>query len=87
VFVFVLDLYPMLSVSLEFALGDVQRFVLFNVFAFWVPFRVVLSTEISAENDVRFFFAHVCLWAGSFLVYIICVCLHIVVSNTCRLYE
>jgi hypothetical protein len=31
---------------------------------------------------VRFVFTSSCLWEGSYLIYIICVCLRIVVSNT-----
>ena len=31
------------------------------------------------KNDVRFVFTSSCLWEGSCLIYIICVCLRIVV--------
>ena len=34
------------------------------------------------RNDVRFVFTSSCLWDRSCFMYVICVCLHIVVSNT-----
>jgi hypothetical protein len=39
---------------------------------FWFPYK----------NDVRFLFASSCVWDGSYLLYVICVMLHMVVSNT-----
>ena len=35
------------------------------------------------NNDVRFVFNFGSLWEGSCLIYVICVCLCVVVSNTC----
>ena len=35
------------------------------------------------KNDVRFVFTSSCLQEGSYLIYVICVCLRIVVSNIC----
>ena len=46
-------------------------------------FPVVMSVTISAKkNDVRFVFTTSCLYEGPCLIYVICVCLRIVVSNT-----
>jgi hypothetical protein len=45
-------------------------------------FRAVMSGTISAKNDVRFVFTPSCLLEDSCLIYVICVCLRIVVSNT-----
>jgi hypothetical protein len=42
----------------------------------WCPLR------FSNKTDVRFVFTSGCLWEGSCLIHIICVCLCIVVSNT-----
>jgi hypothetical protein len=65
----------------------------------WVPccdvryeFRVVMSVMSSVlwcplrfphKNYVRFVFISGYLWEGSCLVYVICICLRVVVSNTC----
>jgi hypothetical protein len=38
--------------------------------------------DIRIKNDVRFVFISSCLWEGSCLIYVICVCFRIVVSNT-----
>ena len=45
-------------------------------------FRVVLSVTISQKNDDRFVFTTSCLHAGSCLIYVICMCLRILLSNT-----
>ena len=55
--------------------------VLLCVFTFLVP-CVVISGPISAYNNVWFVFASSCLQEDSCLIYVICVCLRIVVSNT-----
>jgi hypothetical protein len=73
--------------------------VVLCVFALWVPccdvryeFRVVMSVMSSVlwcplrfphKNYVRFVFISGYLWEGSCLVYVICICLRVVVSNTC----
>jgi hypothetical protein len=49
---------------------DVYEFVL------WCPLR------FPHRNDVQFVFTSSCLWEGSCLIYVICVCFRIVVSNT-----
>ena len=55
-------------------------------------FRVVMSVMSSVlwcplrfphKNYVRFVFISGYLWEGSCLVYVICICLRVVVSNTC----
>ena len=45
-------------------------------------FHVVVSVTISAWNDVGFVFTSSCLWERSCFIYVICVCVRIVVSNT-----
>jgi hypothetical protein len=42
----------------------------------WCPLR------FPHNNDVRFVFTSSCLYVGSCLIYVICVCWRIVVSNT-----
>ena len=42
----------------------------------------MMSVTISDTNDVRFVFVCICLQEGSCLIYVICDCLHIVVSKT-----
>jgi hypothetical protein len=48
----------------------------FIFFKLWCPLR------IPHNNDVRFVFTSRCLYEGSCLISVICVCLRIVVSNT-----
>ena len=50
-------------------------------------FRVVMSTTISAWNDVRIVFTSSCLYEGSCLIYVICVCLRMLVSHKYWLLE
>ena len=56
----------------------------------WGLCNVVLNCNIDFflhENDVRFVFIPSCLYEVSSLIYVICVCLCIVVSNMYWLYE
>ena len=47
---------------------------------FWVPYcDVRYDFRI---DDVQFVFTSSCLWEGSCFIYVICVCLRILVSNT-----
>jgi hypothetical protein len=57
-------------------------FVLSYYISLRSEFRVVMSVTISHKNDIRFVFTSRCLYEGSCLIYFICVCLRIVVSNT-----
>ena len=41
----------------------------------WCPLR------LPNANDVRFVFTYSCVWENSYLIYVICVCFRIVVSN------
>jgi hypothetical protein len=45
-------------------------------FVLWYPL------QFPHRNDVRIVFTSSCLWEGSCLIYVICICLGIVVSNT-----
>ena len=45
-------------------------------------FPVVMSVTIPHKNYVRFVFTSSCLKEGSCLIYVICVCLRVMVSNT-----
>ena len=53
--------------------------VLLCVFTFWVP---CCDVRFRIKNYVRFVFTSSCLYDGSCLIYVLCVCLRIVVSNT-----
>jgi hypothetical protein len=56
--------------------------VLLCVFTFWVPCCDIRYDFSIKRNNVRFIFTSSCLYDGSYLIYVICVCLRIVVSNT-----
>ena len=53
----------------------------------YVPWCDVMSATISSYNIVYFPLLSSCLYEGSCLIYVICVCWRIVVSNTSWLYE
>ena len=52
------------------------------VFTFLVPCCYVPFRFAHKKNDIRFVFTYSCLYEGSCLIYVICVCLCIVMSNT-----
>ena len=61
-----------------------QFFVLSYYVLLQSEFLVVMSVTISAYSDVWFVFTFSCLQESSCLIYIICICLRIVMSNTYR---
>ena len=64
--------------SLFFFVGSV---LLIRLVFLCCPIYVSLRSEFRIENEVRFVFTSNCLQKGSFLIYVICVCLLMMVSN------
>ena len=60
--------------------------VMSNILSYQMSLRVlwcvVIPLRFPQKHDVRFVFTYRCVYDGSCLIYVTCVCLRIVVSNT-----